>query len=122
MSLVGEIARELFLRDALEAIEDRDELVVIDTALNLGLLTVNALICADVVLAPVSCEDEASVQGLAELRATLVKLSRQRATVPELVTGSSSAGVFDKAGCRSLTICGCSISLTTCSSCRTPGL
>ena len=62
------------------------DLVVIDTPPNLGLLTVNALICADVVLAPVSCEDEASVQGLVELRATLAKLGRLRGTEPQLST------------------------------------
>jgi hypothetical protein len=38
------------------------------------------------VLAPVSCEDEASVQGLVELRATLAKLSRLRDTEPGLAT------------------------------------
>jgi chromosome partitioning protein len=61
-------------------------MVVIDTPPNLGLLTVNALICADIVIAPVSCEDEASVQGLVELRGTLSKLSRLRAGEPELIT------------------------------------
>jgi chromosome partitioning protein len=59
---------------------------VLDTPPNLGLLTVNALVCADIVLAPVSCEDEASVQGLVELRSTLSKLARLRDQEPELVT------------------------------------
>ena len=53
MSLVGELGRERFLHDALEpVVEDYDE-VVIDTPPNLGLLTVNALVCADCVLSPV---------------------------------------------------------------------
>ena len=86
MALVGELGRERFLADALEPLTAGYDLVVIDTPPNLGLLTVNALICADVVLAPVSCEDEASVQGLVELRATLAKLGRLRSTEPQLST------------------------------------
>jgi chromosome partitioning protein len=86
MALVAELGRERFLSDALEPITADYDQVVIDTPPNLGLLTVNALICADVVLAPVSCEDEASVQGLVELRATLAKLSRLRDTEPGLAT------------------------------------
>ena len=43
MSLVGELGRELFLRDALDDVVGRYEHVVIDTPPNLGLLTVNAL-------------------------------------------------------------------------------
>ena len=46
MSLVGELGRERFLRDALESVQDAYEHVVIDTPPNLGLLTVNALVCA----------------------------------------------------------------------------
>jgi chromosome partitioning protein len=78
MTLVGEIGRERFLADVLEPLRGEYAVVVIDTPPKLGLLTVNALVCAEVVIAPVSCEDEASVQGLVELRATLSKLSRLR--------------------------------------------
>ena len=85
MSLVGEIARERFLAEALQPLRGRYGMVVIDTPPNLGLLTVNALVCANVVLAPVSCEDEASVQGLVELRATLSKLERLRGDAPALM-------------------------------------
>jgi len=68
MSRVGEMGRELFLREALEPLlVDYDD-VVVDTPPNLGLLTVNALVCADRVLAPVSAEDEASLHGIVELR------------------------------------------------------
>jgi chromosome partitioning protein len=86
MALVGELGRERFLTDALEPLTASYDLIVIDTPPNLGLLTVNALICANIVLAPVSCEDEASVQGLVELRATLAKLGRLRSTEPQLIT------------------------------------
>jgi chromosome partitioning protein len=86
MSLVGELGRERFLVEALEPLRDRFGIVVLDTPPNLGLLTVNALISANVVVAPVSCEDEASVQGLVELRGTLSKLRRLRGDEPQLLT------------------------------------
>jgi chromosome partitioning protein len=75
MSLVGELARERFLRDALESIVGDYDQVVIDTPPNLGLLTVNALVCADTVIAPVSGEDDASVHGILELRGTIARLA-----------------------------------------------
>jgi chromosome partitioning protein len=85
MSLVGEVARERFLRDALEPALDEYDEVVIDTPPNLGLLTVNALVCADRVLAPVSCEDEASVHGILQLLGTLTKLGERLGTSPPLL-------------------------------------
>lgn len=75
MSLVGEVGRELFLRDALSPVTHDYDHVVIDTPPNLGLLTVNALVCADHILAPVSAEDEASLHGILELRQTVWKLT-----------------------------------------------
>jgi chromosome partitioning protein len=75
MSLVGELARERFLRDALAPIVSDYERIVIDTPPNLGLLTVNALVCADTVIAPVSGEDDASVHGILELRRTILRLA-----------------------------------------------
>ena len=71
MSLVGELGRERFLREALEAIVSEYDEVVIDTPPNLGLLTVNALVCADRIVAPVSAEDEGAVHGILELRVTI---------------------------------------------------
>jgi chromosome partitioning protein len=76
MSLVGELGRERFLRDALELMEDAYAHVVIDTPPNLGLLTVNALVCADRVIAPVSAEDEASLH----VEATAARLQDTIAT------------------------------------------
>lgn len=86
MSLVGELGRERFLRDALEAVIDEYDEVVIDTPPNLGLLTVNALVCADCVLAPVSAEDEGAVHGILELRLTIAKLAKRLGgDAPELI-------------------------------------
>jgi len=85
MSLVGEVGRERFLADALQPVLDEYDTVVIDTPPNLGLLTVNALVCAQRVLAPVSVEDEASLHGLFELRVTIERLvERLGATPPGL--------------------------------------
>ena len=86
MSLVGELGRERFLSDALETVVDQYDEVVIDTPPNLGLLTVNALVCADCVLAPVSAEDEGAVHGILELQGTLAKLAaRLQRQAPQLV-------------------------------------
>jgi chromosome partitioning protein len=86
MSLVGELGRERFLHDALEPVLAAYDHVVIDTPPNLGLLTVNALVCADRVLAPVSAEDEGAVHGILELRGTIAKLAERLGTpAPELI-------------------------------------
>jgi chromosome partitioning protein len=84
MSLVGELGRERFLRDALEPLLDGYEQVVIDTPPNLGLLTVNALVCADRVIAPVSAEDEGAIHGIVELQGTIAKLARLGVGPPSL--------------------------------------
>ena len=84
MSLVGELGRERFLHDALEPILDSYDQVVIDTPPNLGLLTVNALVCADRVIAPVSAEDEGAVHGIVELKGTIAKLERLGVSSPVL--------------------------------------
>ena len=82
LALAGEVGRESVLRDALAGLGY--EVVVLDTPSNLGLLTVNALVAADVVVAPVAADDEGAAQGVAELRATIAKLTRIRPTLPEL--------------------------------------
>jgi chromosome partitioning protein len=86
MSLVGEMGREQFLRDALEPVLPRYDHLVIDTPPNLGLLTVNALVAADHVIAPVSGEDEASVHGLLELQITIARLVERLRIPPPALT------------------------------------
>ena len=86
MALVGELGRERFLQDALEAVVNEYDEVVIDTPPNLGLLTVNALVCADRIVAPVSAEEEGAVHGILELRVTITKLAtRLGGEAPNLI-------------------------------------
>jgi chromosome partitioning protein len=82
LALAGEVGRENVLREALGGLTY--DAIVIDTPSNLGLLTVNALVAADVVVATVAADDEGAAQGLAELRATIAKLGRLRQPLPEL--------------------------------------
>ena len=86
MALVGELGRERFLHGSLESVRDRYDQIVIDTPPNLGLLTVNALVCADEVIAPVSAEDVASVHGIVELRGTIARLAERLGTSPPALT------------------------------------
>jgi len=56
--LVGDLGREPFQHDALQAVVDECDEIVVDTPTNLGLLTVNALVCTGRVLAlPVSMSE-----------------------------------------------------------------
>jgi len=77
LGLVGEFGRELFLRDALAPVLDGYDHVMIDTPPNLGLLTVNALVLAELVIAPVSAEDEESLHGIRELQRTVRRLAQR---------------------------------------------
>lgn len=82
LALADEVGRDTVLREALDGLAY--DQVVIDTPSNLGLLTVNALVAADVIVAPVAAGDEGAAQGVAELRATIAKLTRIRTTAPQL--------------------------------------
>ena len=66
LELVSMEERELRLRDALEALRDAYDYVLIDCPPSLGLLTINALTSADSVLIPLQCEYLA-LEGLTQL-------------------------------------------------------
>jgi chromosome partitioning protein len=70
VELVGTIAREHKLRQALEPIRDRCDYILIDCPPSLGLLTINALVAADGVLIPIQCEYLA-LEGLSQLNDTI---------------------------------------------------
>ena len=70
VELVGAIAREYKLRQALTAIRERCDYILIDCPPSLGLLTVNALVAADAVIIPIQCEYLA-LEGLSQLSDTI---------------------------------------------------
>jgi chromosome partitioning protein len=70
VELVGALAREYRLRQALEPIRQRCDYIIIDCPPSLGLLTINALVAADGVLIPVQCEYLA-LEGLSQLLNTI---------------------------------------------------
>lgn len=73
IQLVSEVARELTLTRALEPLRERYDVILIDCAPSLGLLTVNALTAADSVVIPLECEYFA-LRGVAMLTDTIAKV------------------------------------------------
>jgi chromosome partitioning protein len=70
VELVEMPEREHRLRLALADVRDRYDVVMVDCPPSLGILTLNALVAADLVLAPVQCEYLA-LEGVAQLMETL---------------------------------------------------
>lgn len=75
IELVPQPEREFRLKQALEAVRDRYDYILIDCPPSLGLLTVNALTAADRLLIPLQCEYFA-LEGISELMATLQRVKR----------------------------------------------
>jgi chromosome partitioning protein len=75
VELVGAMARERKLAEALESVSDRYELVLIDCPPSLGLLTVNALAAAHDLIVPVQCEYYA-LEGLGQLIGTAERVRK----------------------------------------------
>jgi chromosome partitioning protein len=70
VELVGQEARETRLRAAIEEARWEYEYILLDCPPSLGLLTVNALACADGVIVPLQCEYYA-LEGLSNLIQTI---------------------------------------------------
>ncbi|HEX5773076.1 MAG TPA: AAA family ATPase [Geomobilimonas sp.] len=70
LELVAAMARELKLKQALEAIRDRYDYIIIDCPPSLNLLTINSLTAADSVLIPLQCEFYA-MEGLSQILNTI---------------------------------------------------
>ena len=73
VQMVSEVAREQTLLRVLEKIRDRYDVILIDCAPSLGLLTINALTAADKVIMPLECEFFA-LRGIALLTDTIAKV------------------------------------------------
>jgi len=76
VELVGMASREFRLGRALEAVDGRYGYVIIDCPPSLGILTLNALSCADSVLIPIQCEYYA-LEGLSQLVNTIKLVSQK---------------------------------------------
>ena len=70
VELVEMVDREQRLKSALAEVTDSYEIVLIDCPPSLGILTLNALVAADLLLAPVQCEYLA-LEGVAQLMETI---------------------------------------------------
>ncbi|MEZ5154413.1 ParA family protein [Rhodococcus zopfii] len=92
IQLVSEVGREQALGRALYPVLDRYDYVLVDCQPSLGLLTVNALACADSVIIPMECEFF-SLRGLALLNDTVAKV-RDRLN-PRLTVGGIVVTMFD---------------------------
>ena len=75
IELVDMKSRETRLKEAIAAIRDRYDMILIDCPPSLGLLTLNALTATDTVLMPIQCEYYA-LEGLSQLTKT-IKMVKQ---------------------------------------------
>ncbi len=76
VSLVNVMSRELILKNVLSEIEGSYDYIIIDCLPSLGMLTINALACADSVLIPVQAA-YLPVKGLQQLIKTIGRVKRQ---------------------------------------------
>jgi chromosome partitioning protein len=74
VQLVSEVAREQTLLRVLDSVKSRYDVILIDCAPSLGLLTINALTAADKVIMPLECEFFA-LRGIALLTDTITKVT-----------------------------------------------
>jgi chromosome partitioning protein len=92
VQLVHEVGREFVLGGVLEPLLPDYDIVLIDCQPSLGLLTVNALACADGIIVPLECEYFA-MRGVALLTDTIDKVSRR--INPRLAMDGILATMYD---------------------------
>ena len=76
VSLVNVMSRELILKQIIERIKASYDYIIIDCMPSLGMMTINALACADSVLIPVQAA-YLPVKGLQQLIKTIGRVKRQ---------------------------------------------
>lgn len=76
VELIGTDNREQVLKNALEAVKDQYDVILVDCPPSLELLTLNGLCAADSILVPVQCEYYA-LEGLSDLMTTLRTVKRR---------------------------------------------
>lgn len=92
IELINSDRREYRLKQVLKEVSDNYEYIIIDCPPSLGVLTVNSLTAADVVLVPLQCEFYA-MEGLGQLMQT-VRLVQQELN-KELAIGGILLTMFD---------------------------
>ena len=92
IQLVHEVGREFALGRVLQPVIPDYDVILIDCQPSLGLLTVNALACADGVLVPLECEYFA-LRGVALLMETIDKVSSRLS--PKLAIDGLLATMYD---------------------------
>ncbi len=76
IQLINTIGRETILRQYVEQIKDYYDYIIIDCSPNLGMITINALTCADSIVIPVQAS-YLPLKGLQMLIKTIMKIKRQ---------------------------------------------
>ena len=76
VTLVNTMSRETILRDYLNSIRDRYDVILLDCCPSLGMLTINALAAADKVLIPMQAH-YLSIKGLEQLIRTISNVKRK---------------------------------------------
>lgn len=76
VSLIHVMSRELILRSYVDHVKEQYDYILIDCMPSLGMITINALACADSVLIPVQAA-YLPVKGLEQLIQTIGKVKRQ---------------------------------------------
>ena len=76
LQMVSMMGREYLLRDAVAAVRDKYEFILIDCPPSLGLLTINAFTAADEILVPLQCEFLA-MRGLDALVDVVSRIQRR---------------------------------------------
>ena len=76
VELVYKKSRERVLKNALEEVRSRYDYIMIDCPPSLGLLTINALACADAVIIPIQSEYYA-LEGLSQLMNSISLVKKQ---------------------------------------------
>jgi chromosome partitioning protein len=92
VQLVHEVGREYVLGGVLEPLVPDYDVILIDCQPSLGLLTINALACANGVIIPLECEYFA-MRGVALLMETIDKVSRR--LNPKLTIDGLLATMYD---------------------------
>lgn len=76
VTLVNTVSRECILREYLKIIEDNYDVAILDCSPSLGMITINALACADELIIPVQAQ-YLSIKGMEQLFKTINKIKKK---------------------------------------------